>query len=63
MTEEATKLLQDRVEAIQKDAHEFIDEIGKESSASYQDLMNIYLFSKIAALELHIESLTKQQES
>ena len=60
--EQAENLLQERTNEIQQDAHAFVEEMMKHTRASYQDVMNVYLFSKIAALELHIEALTSTRK-
>ena len=54
--------IEQRTEEIRKEAHEFIDFAYKEAidkgiSFSYQDIMSIWIYTKMAQLELQIEEL------
>ena len=60
---EITQELLDRSEAIQKDKVAFIDALLKKQKEAggkpgiYEDLVNVYLYAKIAELELEVERL------
>lgn len=48
----------DRVKVIQKECHELVGAIMKSSKeVRYQDATNVFLFKKIALIEMKIEAL------
>ena len=59
---EATNVLQKRTEEIQKESHDFIEHMmNLNPNLVYQDTLAIFLYAKIAALELHIEKIIKSK--
>ena len=57
-----TEELQDRADKIQKEAHEYVNNTIKilnknEAVIVYDDIMNMYLYTKIAEMEKKIEEL------
>lgn len=50
--------IKDRVDVLVNEAHEFIsNKRNNGSKASYQDLLNLYFFTKLAMADLHFEAL------
>jgi len=42
---------------MQEDCHKIVEEVMKSSKASYQDATNVFIFHKLAKLELMIQEL------
>lgn len=59
------KLVQEKAEELQKECHSFVREVinypGSNKDLTVQDVTNVWLFRKLAELQLDIESKQKKQ--
>ena len=51
------KKIQQRAEILQKECHMFVSAVKEESNASHQDVTNVWIFRKLAELEINIARL------
>ncbi len=59
--EDKDKLIMDRIEGVQKELHEFIEQVNSTGSkASYQDSANIFFIYKISQLQQRVIDLEKE---
>lgn len=59
MEEEILKI----AEGFQDECHAMVEKIKANTSAAYQDATNIWMFKKLAELQLEIDRLKKKQKS
>lgn len=57
-------LIQKRAEKLQEECHTTVEFIKENNSIiGYQDATNVWMFRKLAELELEVETLKKKQKS
>ncbi len=59
-TPEIEKEIQDKAEEFQKECHAEVDKIvALKPGVSYQDVTNVWMFRKLAELDLRIQNINK----
>lgn len=55
--EQKQKVLQDKIDIMQKELHEFVEQIMNNSRAEYQDCVTIFFLKKVCEIEMMFYNL------
>jgi hypothetical protein len=59
--EEQENLIQTKAEEFQDECHAIVEKIKANTSVTYQDATNVFIFRKLAELQFEIDELKKNQ--
>lgn len=58
---EQEKLIQEKAEEFQDECHSLVGLIKSNTSVGYEDATNVFIFRKLAELQIEIDTLKKNQ--